>query len=295
MWRIAVIVLVLLVADTAYSDNPTPSSGKESQPEQQQPKSRKKPPAKDDRGTERTPLFIKVVDAPKAQVDPEQNKNDANEKPSTYWGLTANGWTAVFTGLMVAIVLGQLFLFLRQLRYIRESLVDTKVAADAAQKSADAAERTVSTMKDTAERQLRAYLVVENAQIIPNPQRINIIIRNTGQTPAFDVQHWGSASMKAFPLSTTEDFPAPSGLLFMSKNTVGPGITVHKYIVIPLFSAIDTAELVSGQKAIYVWGDVTYRDAFNVIRHTRYRAMAGGNVGFQGNSLAYCDEGNEAT
>ena len=137
MFRIVVIVVVLLVAGNAYSDNPTPGSGKESQPEHNQPKDSKKPANKDNRGTEGSPFFIKIVDTPKAETKPDKPKTESNEKPSTDGGLRAEAWAAIFAGVMVVIATWQVGLFLRQLRYIRRSLDDATRAADAAQKTAD--------------------------------------------------------------------------------------------------------------------------------------------------------------
>ncbi len=72
-----------------------------------------------------------------------------------------------FTFLLVLVALFQLGLFWWQLTLIRESLDDTKVAADAAMKSAKAASTqadiaagTLETMQEIAKNQLRAYLGV---------------------------------------------------------------------------------------------------------------------------------------
>jgi hypothetical protein len=76
---------------------------------------------------------------------------------------------------------------------LREQASATVAIAEAAKSSAGAAERTVKTMEDTAERQLRAYVYVANASILeanseyrPN---IRIKFKNFGRTPAYEVRN----------------------------------------------------------------------------------------------------------
>ena len=81
MLGIAVIVFATLVANTAYSDNPTPSGGKETNPPQKQTKNSNKSPEKDERGAEKSPLIIKMVDAPKSE--PSSTKTESLNKQNT--------------------------------------------------------------------------------------------------------------------------------------------------------------------------------------------------------------------
>jgi hypothetical protein len=53
--------------------------------------------------------------------------------------LSAELWTAIFTGFLVLIGMAQAVLFFWQLRLIRSSLADAKITAEAAKKSADTA------------------------------------------------------------------------------------------------------------------------------------------------------------
>ena len=123
-----------------------------------------------------------------------------------------------FTFWLVIVAIGQLALFFWQLVLIRESLDDAKIAADAAEQSADAAKiqaetarYTLKTMQSTAERQLRAYLVIAPTLLI----RINLDEKlqfiftqiNSGETPAFNASHTGVMRLIDHPLR--ENFPFP--------------------------------------------------------------------------------------
>lgn len=65
----------------------------------------------------------------------------------------------------------------------------------------------------------------------------------------------------------------------------------------PSLTAQQTAGLRAGTAAIYVYGEISYRDAFGKERLTKYRLMhhmTGGAIGVSTN-LSFTHEGNEAT
>jgi hypothetical protein len=97
----------------------------------------------------------------------------------------------------------QLVLFYWQLRLIRKSQDDAKTPAEASKSSADAAkvqaeiaQTTLSTMQDTAERQLRAYMCMHGGgiRLVKFQEQMFIEgyvrLKNFGQTPAYDHRSW---------------------------------------------------------------------------------------------------------
>jgi hypothetical protein len=60
-------------------------------------------------------------------------------------------------------------------------------------------------------------------------------------------------------------------------------------------SAETIKALKAGTRAIYLYGEIHYIDAFKRAQCTKYRYMTGGNVGFRDGAVAACEEGNEAT
>jgi hypothetical protein len=80
----------------------------------------------------------------------------------------------------------------------------TKKAANAAKDSAEAATATVRQMRDTAEKQLRAYVCVDSAVLrFPQPDvpEAQVHFRNCGQTPAYGVRGWIHTWFAEYPLN----------------------------------------------------------------------------------------------
>ena len=84
---------------------------------------------------------------------------------------------------------------------------------------------TVFVLMSTARRQLRAYVLVSSAQIhdfgIEHPPRVEVIIKNSGQTPAFDLLSWGGMIIEKFPLNIELALPPPD--IKQSQTAQGPG------------------------------------------------------------------------
>ena len=180
---------------------------------------------------------------------------------------------------------------------------------------------TIFVMVLNGRRQLRAYVFLDTADLInvapppepiaegqpipngarrwPNMGPVAILrLRNSGQTPAYDLIHWASIQLREYPLITPPPAPAPPD----ANTTVfslAPGTISVKNIAMPIIlSDVDIAELraTPPTKAIYIFGRVTYRDAFRKKRFTNYRFRhnaISGNVGVSG-ELTGADEGNSA-
>jgi hypothetical protein len=82
-----------------------------------------------------------------------------------------------------------------------------------------ATKRLVRGSEKTAERQLRAYVLVSSARVhdfgIERPPKVEVVIKNSGQTPAFDLSDGGG---KLEPLASFTTNPAGSQIV----NAVGP-------------------------------------------------------------------------
>ena len=100
------------------------------------------------------------------------------------------------------------------------AVIATLLATGAA---ALAAWQTVSTMRHTAERQLRAYLgmsegVIENFAVNTRP-RVRLVVKNFGQTPAKRFRYW--AEMQFAPTGTT-NFAMPGDIHPVSPRVLNP-------------------------------------------------------------------------
>lgn len=301
MLRLTVIVLAILITGAAHSENPPPRSGEFSQPIQKDSTASKKPPSKDQRGTEKMPFVIKSIPTEKTPEQAKEDRQEREDKTANDRGMTLyTGALALLTFLLVCIGSIQGGLFYWQLKLIRESLVDTKTSADAANKAADAAERTVNTMKDTAERQLRAYALVSSAAIVNvregqttntafTTSKIYVSIKNFGHTPATAIQVTYAICTKEFPLLTDLD----GDQLLQVIQVIAPGDTFTSHLEIPL---MNSHELAGQLTALYIYGNFHYCDGFHQDRVTHFRFMRkGGDDWSRKGDMETCQNGNDVT
>lgn len=200
----------------------------------------------------------------------------------------ADQLTAYFTGGLLLVAAAQALLFLFQLKLMRKSL-------DSAVDATKVAQSTLALMKDTAQRQLRAYISITAAKIeFPEPGRpkSTLTFKNAGQTPAHDVQVWIHQWVAAYPLDVT--LPTPPCDFVMAKSTLGAGAychmineAQHSIVNAPYLGLVGTSE-----GTIYVYGEISYFDVFGV-RHTqKYRLMYGGSEPVVPGVLKPCTSGN---
>lgn len=169
-------------------------------------------------------------------------------------------------------VIGAALLFLT-LFYGRQAARGAVVAARAAQAS-------VATASDTAERQLRAYVSVTPAtlQNFKTPWTVgyDCVVKNHGQTPASEINYVFGTGVFPNPLPPDFAFPAPDRAII--KN--GALFPDKEYFVWfrhnEDLAAQDIADVESDAKRLHVWGTARYRDAFGRMRTTEFSASVGG-------------------
>jgi hypothetical protein len=171
------------------------------------------------------------------------------------------------------------------------TISDTKRSALAAEKSAAAAEDAVGITRDTAVRQLRAYVSVERANLVIQGNKAYIALRtkNFGQTPAYEVTARSQSGIR----HPGEPANANSREVWgMPKIVLGPGDSRALDIFVDLRPG-DLASLRSGRSVIYVEARIDYKDAFDHPRFTEVR-MHSSNGPDGGVSFAAEREGNSA-
>lgn len=150
----------------------------------------------------------------------------------------------------------------------------------------------------TSRRHLRAYVFVaatEISGVVAWTQPVaQLVVRNTGQTPAHEVEVYGNMIFEEFPLKS--DLPV---LVFsdpqLTGENIGPGSERYKweYALTPLTES-QIASMQAGTHALYVYGDIRYRDVFNKKRSTKYLYYTGGTMGIRDGILGGYPQGNEA-
>jgi hypothetical protein len=241
------------------------------QPPRQSPKPNKEQTKPDDRGTEQSPFVIKILPAPDA---------DETKKPQQQ----GNGW---LSGWSLSDKIAAFVVFVGFLQFV--ALIATWLA-----------------MRDTARRQLRAYVFVSRANISNategnGPVQSRVVIKNFGQTPAYKVVNINGFAFDQYPPPPTLNLTIADhefGTAGRSRSDLGPtqseGMT--ETLRRPPLNAAERAALMNGGLVMYVYGEIRYLDAFGRKQRTRYRFMMGGPVGTQpGGALVACEDGNEAT
>ena len=165
--------------------------------------------------------------------------------------LDVHNWlvTALFAGL-VTLFTWRLWQATNEVRVSTDKLWD-----------AGEAQRALS--EQTAERQLRAYVSIVSAHVkvvAADNNRFsikgNLQFKNSGQTPAYKFAPWAMIAVFDEGVEPTEKVAAGQDAI------MGPGVTNQMDIVgAPLAEA--TIEAIrKGTKTVWIWGEVSYADAF---------------------------------
>jgi hypothetical protein len=131
------------------------------------------------------------------------------------------------------------------------------------------------TSRKTAQRQLRAYVAAraENVSAFgPDvPVGIRFRMTNHGQTPAYDVSHTAAIPILPHPLPPDFQFLAPP-VSIASRFVLHPRASFDAGVVAPRpFTDVEIVQATTNNGfRIYLYGTVTYRDAFNKHRETTF-------------------------
>jgi hypothetical protein len=217
----------------------------------------------------------------KPSCDAPQNHDEADLCQQIRMSEAAEG-SVRLNGYQSGIaVLGALLVIITII-YARRAAIAARDAANHAEASAKAANESASYDRDAnelvrthAELELRANLLIDSVTIVPGAPifTARVVIKNYGQTPAYDAKKWVGIGTDYFPLRKTltpppEDFP-------MSVSILGPGQMTQ--FDIPLIKQPTQEEWIDfkrGTAAIYVFGEIRYRDAFKQPRTTKYRMFS---------------------
>ncbi len=193
--------------------------------------------------------------------------------PIAFWTLCLVGFTAVLAGVSIA-----------QARVLIRTDRTARAAANAATVAATATKDSVAQMKDTAQRQLRAYVghsgVSFDNQPAPDSGMIKVVIalKNSGATPAYGVICRTKVDLlPIIPFFAKDfDFRLPP-VNARAVGTLGPNQEYrHHAWANRSFTAAELAKLEYGFRPIeqrvnvYVYGTITYLDSFGRSHFTNF-------------------------
>jgi hypothetical protein len=240
-------------------------------------------PATDKRGTQESPLFVKVIPAPKTQEETEQDATDRKNK-------TANDRLFVeLTGVLAIIAFLQLLVYTYQAKKLRETVESAGEQSKAmerhigeAARSATAMENIVVAIQAGNKAVLRAYLTVVIGTAIFQERREgqgdlrfegkpNLV--NTGNTPARKVRIRINADILPVPIPEDFNYPLPDEPIKSAEGAVGAHQTyiLSGGLVKDFVPEADVANIKEGNaRVLCVWGLVTYEDIFGDSHTTKF-------------------------
>lgn len=186
------------------------------------------------------------------------------------------------------------------------TLIFTSRATIAAERAAEAAQKSIGHQSETDRRQLRAYVFLESATLLdgtteipPHPARDNkpscfLLVKNSGQTPAYHVVHW--AEIRLLERKYEHTIAVPSVIERINACSVGANGVVNRFVNYDgTLTPHDIANIFAGTHAIYVYGRIEYTDAFGYRHSTNYRLNYSNGVYPAPINVAlnFCNAGNE--
>jgi hypothetical protein len=256
-----------------------------------------------------------------AQPDEQSGKNVSNEDTQNPVRISefpsvsvTRDWidclAIFFTGVLVIVGFLGVRYAKRTLNAIEGQLAEIKAAGTQtdqmighADMQAKAIERQVSVMEDTAQKQLRAYICLTESSVKITKRGVVeaiMFFKNVGQTPAYNVRLWALPLVDSYPLKDPpgpppKSLPLPKGIIApQEKQELTTPLLTLSTSVIDRFSQRDYA--------LFILGEVRYRDVFDKGFVLKYRVLFGGPAGIDaisdndGNiigSLSMDTEGNE--
>jgi hypothetical protein len=169
---------------------------------------------------------------------------------------------------------------------VRDTFIQTRLTARAAIAGNRIARRS-------ANRQLRAYVLPTAAKLVGSTEltpNINVQFTNCGSTPAYNPRLMWAAKVHNDENSLPTDDLTPKPL-----PTIGPNRRITKTLAIQPFHWADlVADIQQPGHNLFVYGTLTYDDAFGVEQHTNIRLKMP-NAKLVDSDLFFCDGGNDAT
>jgi hypothetical protein len=278
-----ILVAVSATSFAQSSQQPAPSAGKISQPEQAQPQSTQQAPPADERGTDKSPIAVKVLPAPDAEEEATERQEDRREKAAndrkiiilTKQIAKFNKFLVIVGAAQSVVFLIQLLVFSRQAQRLRQTVDLATEQAPLTARAAEAAEASASVADEALRTTQRAYIAVKPVGIGPFSKSwipgsaVELVgrvrIYNVGTLPARNVR-W---SIK-ITCERSEEWGPPKAVNFIGDNVVPRGIEMEE-----ASNKISSGEVIQLKNAAsggycYVWGSVSYRDGFNQQRFTDF-------------------------
>jgi len=217
-------------------------------------------------------------------------------------GVLGIGVTLWFNKRAIDIALGASDDMERSLAIAAQGAQGMQSAATAMRRVAIVGREQLDHARDSANRQLRAYITTEDHAIAGfwrnGPTVFHLKVWNRGQTPAYDVRIWSIVTGTQGDPDRAKIFKVVNDSFRQSAAVIGPGqaIVHDNDCQAPLNGDSYASVVMGGGKFVYA-GVVTYRDAFGKRHFTTFKQfyVGNGNWDTRADDLMACGRGNIAS
>jgi hypothetical protein len=160
-------------------------------------------------------------------------------------------------------------------------------------------------LRDQEQRQLRAYIFLppdNELHVVAYPStkntfEIDINVKNFGQTPAYQVITESWVNLAPWPPPGNFDYTGPLDPNRIFAYIIPPGGIVHFHAGSGRpFTQTEMTSLEDGALSLYIFGSITYEDAFGIKQHTDFcfASSTQDQLGFT-TAIGVCPNHNDAT
>ncbi len=167
-----------------------------------------------------------------------------------------------------------LWLIWKTVGYTKDASEAAATAAQASQEAVAATLDAIEVTRDAAMRELRAYVVMHSMSLNRTGDEvrgftaaIEIVFKNVGKTPAYKTRFVYGINDDGEP----PDFAQMKELDDDKRMDFGPEQHLRQAFTSRLLSANLQRSVFNGSVPLYVWGTVTYVDAYNNDRYLNFR------------------------
>lgn len=249
-------------------------------------------------GTENHPFFVKIVNPQMNENGPNSTAQKKNQNASNshfllwFYGLFNE---LPFTDIMLVVFNGLLVFFTARLYHSTRGLwrsaekqsKDLKLSAEASVRFADAMEKVAKAMEETSntnkeiswrqQRFMRAHLSVtprgwvkQNRETV-YPYEISMLVKNSGNTPAYNVTTTIRLDVFAHPLPEDIDLSLPPTLDIKMSIAAHSQDTFITGRLNRLLSDEEIEQITKGATPkLYAFGEVHYDDVFGETHYTNF-------------------------
>lgn len=237
------------------------------------------PTTADERGTQDSPVVVKVVPSPKTPEEAAQESQDRKAKADNDRNLVNATWVLAGIGVLQLIVFGL------QAAMLKKTVQSGATQSAAMDRHIGETTRSANAMEDIATKIqagnkaiLRAYLTVTVGNIHLYQERRDDKrfesrpnLTNTGNSPARNVSIQISADILPIPIPREFNFPLPDPEIRNAGIVGSREIMTLAGTVKELVSDSEVGLIKEGRtKALCVWGLITYEDIFGAPHHTKF-------------------------